>query len=137
MAPGSKATITYWRDGKSHDVDIVLGKLPATDQMASNSDSGQSEAQPSSLQDFGLAIAPSDDKTGVVITDVDPNGQAAERGLQPGDVILSIGNAKVSDPAEVEKKMSDAKAGGQKVVLLRVKSGDQVPRFVGLSFPKA
>jgi serine protease Do len=138
MAPGSKVTITYWRDGKSRDVEVTLGKLPATDQVASADDgSQQQDAQPSSLQDFGLAIAPSDDNTGVVITDVDPNGQAAERGLQPGDVILSVGNAKVKDPSEVEKKMSDAKAGGQKVILLRVKSGDQVPRFVGLSFPKA
>ena len=43
--------------------------------------------QPSALQDFGMAVAPAEDDVGVMVTDVDPNGQAAERGLQPGDVI--------------------------------------------------
>ena len=83
-----------------------------------------------------MSIAPADDNQGVVVTDVDPNGQAAERGLQPGDVILSVGDTVVSDPAAVEKKMADAKAGGLKAVLLRVKSGDQT-RFIALSFARA
>ena len=39
-------------------------------------------------------------------------------------------------PADVEKKVADAKAGGLKAVLLRVKSGDQT-RFVALSFARA
>ena len=137
FAPGSDVKVTYWRDGTTHDVDVQLGKLPAGDQQASNQqDSGKQQAQPSSLDDFGLALAPSDDKSGVVITDVDPNGQGAERGLQPGDVILSVGEAKVSAPAELEKKVADAKATGQKAILLRVKSGDQT-RYVALSFARA
>jgi len=137
FAPGSDVKVTYWRDGTTHDVDVKLGKLPASDQQASNEqDNGKPQAQPSSLDDFGLALAPSDDKNGVVITNVDPNGQGAERGLQPGDVILSVGDAKVSAPAEVEKKVADAKATGQKAILLRVKSGDQT-RYVALSFARA
>ena len=127
--------VTYWRDGASHDVDVKLGKLPTDDQLASNQDDGSgSQAEPtSSLSDFGLALGPSDDHKGVVVTDVDPNGQAAERGLQPGDVILSVGDTAVKAPAEIEKKVADAKAGGSKAVLLRVQSGDQT-RFVALSF---
>jgi serine protease Do len=137
FAPGTDVKITYWRDGSNRDVDVTLGKLPSGDQQASSEqDNGKTQAQPSSLDDFGLALAPSDDKNGVVITEVDPNGQGAERGLQPGDVILSVGEAKVSAPAEVEKKVADAKANGQKAILLRVKSGDQT-RYVALSFARA
>jgi len=134
-APGTTVKVTYWRDGASHDVDVKLGKLPTDDQLASNQDDGSgSQAEPtSSLSDFGLALGPSDDHKGVVVTDVDPNGQAAERGLQPGDVILSVGDTAVKAPAEIEKKVADAKAGGSKAVLLRVQSGDQT-RFVALSF---
>ena len=36
MNPGTKVTVTYWRDGASHDVDVTLGTLPDTDQMASS-----------------------------------------------------------------------------------------------------
>jgi len=133
MAPGTKITLTYWRDGASHEVAVTLGKLPSDDQQASNEPADTQAKPASALEDFGLAIGPSDDKGGVAVTDVDPNGQAAERGLQPGDVILSVGDATVKAPAEVEKKVADAKAGGSKAVLLRVKSGDQT-RFVALSF---
>jgi serine protease Do len=135
MAPGTTVKVTYWRDGKKADADVTLGKLP-DQQMASAEEPSQPQAEPSALEDFGMSIAPADDSSGVVITDVDPNGQAAERGLQPGDVILSVGDATVKDPAAVEKKMADAKAGGLKAVLLRVQSGDQT-RFVALSFARA
>jgi len=135
MAPGTKVSVTYWRDGASHDAEVTLGKLPTDDKVAS-ADDGQASPDASPLDDFGLALAPSDDNEGVVITDVDPNGQAAERGLQPGDVILSVGEAKVTRPGEVEKRVADAKAGGLKAVLLRIKSGDET-RFVALSFARA
>ncbi len=68
--------------------------------------------------------------------DVDPNGAAAEHGLQTGDVILSVGNKSVSSPADVEKMVADAKANGQKAVLLYVKSGEPDARFVALPFAK-
>jgi serine protease Do len=135
MAPGATVKVTYWRDGKKADADVTLGKLPDQQEQAS-ADQPSQPAEPSALEDFGMSIAPADDSAGVVITDVDPNGQAAERGLQPGDVILSVGDTTVKDPAAVEKKMADAKAGGLKAVLLRVQSGDQT-RFVALSFARA
>ena len=134
MRPGTKVTVTYWRGGKSQDAEVTLGKLPTDDKVASADAPAAPDASP--LDDFGLAVAPADDNEGVVITDVDPNGQAAERGLQPGDVILSVGEAKVSDPRDVEKRVADAKAGGLKAVLLRIRSGDQT-RFVALSFARA
>jgi serine protease Do len=134
MAPGSTVKLTYWRGGEKHDLDVTLGTYPETQEQASVET--PSAVEPSALEDFGMSIAPTDDNQGVIVTDVDPNGQAAERGLQPGDVILAVGDTSVSDPAAVEKKMADAKAGGLKAVLLRVKSGDQT-RFVALSFAQA
>lgn len=143
MDPGTKVTVTYWRNGQSHDVAVTLGTLPDTQQMASNDQGNAPAAQPSTLKEFGLTLSPSDTsgnnnsnnakQSGVVISDVDPTGQAAEQGLQAGDVILSVGSKSVSTPAEVEKLVADAKTGGQKAVLLRIKSGDQT-EFVALKF---
>jgi len=138
LAPDTNVTITYWRNGASHDVDIKLGKLPPQDQLASlNSKSSNDNGNAtSSLTDFGLSVGPSDDGVGVVVTDVDPNGQAAERGLQTGDVILSVGDNTVNKPGEVESMIAKAKANGRKAVLLRVKSGDHT-QFVALSFAQS
>ena len=134
MAPGTTVKVTLWRDGAQQDIDVTLGTLPGEDRMAALD---QPETiEPTALEGFGLAVAPADGGDGVMVTDVDPNGQAAERGLQPGDVIIAVGNDPVTSPAEVEKMMETAKDGGLKAVLLRVKSGEQT-RFVALSFARA
>ena len=136
LASGKTVKITYWRDGGSHDADVTLGTFPTDDQLAA----ANSKAAPAipdtataSLSDFGLTVQPSHDQTGVAVTDVDPNGQAAEVGIQPGDVILRVGNTDVKTPADVEKQVADAKAAGLKAVRLMVKSGDQT-QFVALTF---
>ena len=69
----------------------------------------------------------------LAITNVDPNGQGAQRGLQSGDVIVAVGDSMVTSPRDVEQKIADAKASGLKAVLLRVKSGER-QEFVALSF---
>jgi serine protease Do len=71
------------------------------------------------------------DAGGVVVTKVDPDGVAAERGLQPGDVILEVGGDSVSQPAEVNKALSDARGKSKRNVVARVRSGDAT-RFVAI-----
>jgi serine protease Do len=68
---------------------------------------------------------------GVVVTNVDPNGPAAERGFKAGDVILEVGGKTVSTPADVRKALADARGENKRTVLMRVKSGDS-SRFVAL-----
>ena len=58
--------------------------------------------------------------TGVVITKVDPDSDAADKGLQPGDVVLKIGNRAVKTPQDVQAGVAEAKKGGRKSVLLLV-----------------
>jgi serine protease Do len=137
LEPGKTIKVTYWRDGASHDVDVTIGTFPSDEQLASASGKGgkaTKEAPAASLlSDFGLSVQPSDDNDGVVVSDVDPNGQAAEVGLQSGDVILSVGDSDVSTPADVESKIAEAKKEGLKAVRLRVQSGDTT-QFVALTF---
>ncbi|MCP4381836.1 MAG: Do family serine endopeptidase [Hyphomicrobiales bacterium] len=135
ILPGTDVKITFWRDGETQDVNVTLGTLPGQEQLASLQ-TDEPAVEPSALDDFGLAVAPADGDAGVVVASVDPNGQAAERGLQPGDVILSVGSSDVAAPADIEKLMEDAKADGLKAVLLRVQSGEQT-RFVALTFARA
>lgn len=61
-----------------------------------------------------------EDVRGVAITKVDPDSDAAEKGLQAGDVIVTVANRPVHTPQEVEKQVAAAKAAGRKSVLLLV-----------------
>ena len=136
MAPGKSVSVTYWRDGTSHDASVTLGTFPSDDQLAAatkKAEPQQNDTGSTSLSDFGLSVQPSDDNTGVVVADVDPNGQAAEAGISHGDIILKVGNTDVNSPADVEKQVAAAKASGLKALRLMVKSGDQT-QFVALPF---
>jgi len=68
---------------------------------------------------------------GVVVTEVDPDGRAADRAVKTGDIILDIGGKAVSTPAEVRKALADARANAKRTVLMRVKSGEAT-RFVAI-----
>ena len=57
---------------------------------------------------------------GVVITEVDQSGSAAEKGLQPGDVILEVDQESVSSPADVAERIRKARDDGYNVVTLLI-----------------
>jgi serine protease Do len=68
---------------------------------------------------------------GVVVTQVDADGAAAAHGFKTGDVILDVGGKVVNAPADVRRALTDAKSGGRRTVLMRIKS-EQGTRFVAL-----
>ncbi|WP_237154992.1 Do family serine endopeptidase [Oryzibacter oryziterrae] len=136
--PKTVVDVTVWRDGKEQTIKVDLGELPNDKQMASN----DTEKSPShtSLDDYGLSLAPASETgagdQGVVITDVDPDGKAAERGLQQGDIILEVAGKQVDTPKQVAKDIEAAAQDGKKAVLLRVKTQDGV-HFLALPLGKA
>ncbi len=136
IAPGKSVDVTVMRDGKSQDFTVKLGELPASNQVASADDSGSAEPEQSNvLADLGLTVTPSEDGKGLVVTDVDPNSDAAERGLQAGDVITSVNTTEVSGASDVTKAIADAAKAGRKAVLVQVMRQD-ASRFVTLPVEK-
>ena len=67
---------------------------------------------------LGLSLAPGRQRRrrrrqGVVVTEVDPDGPAAEHGFKTGDVILEVAGKTVATPADVRKALGDARAERQ------------------------
>jgi serine protease Do len=135
LAPGANVKITVLRDGKERELSVSLAKLP--DRRADNNSSrGDDNADQTDLPRLGLKLAPANQvsgagKEGVVVTDVDDSGPAAERGIRPGDIILEAGGKHVSSPSELREALNIARKDGKSVVLLRLKSGEG-NRFVTL-----
>jgi serine protease Do len=132
FAPGKSVDLTIVRDGKTMDVSVEIGKMPANEQMAN---AQPAEPSHTDLASLGLRLAPAQDGQGVTVTDVAPDSPAADRGLRSGDVILEVAGKEVHDPADVRQALSGAKGAGKKVVML-VRSGDN-QRFVALPLGKS
>jgi serine protease Do len=135
LEPGKPVDVTVWRNGKTESMKIDLGELPAPEKQAALQDGSQAPAQSDRLADLGLTLVPSDDGKGVVVTDVDPGSDAADRGLLAGDVITNVNSKPVSGGGDIEKAMADAASAGRKAVLVQV-SRDDANRFVTLPVAK-
>ncbi|MCB1417949.1 MAG: Do family serine endopeptidase, partial [Notoacmeibacter sp.] len=133
LKPDTDVKVGVWRNGKAETLTVKLAKMPKDDQMASleKGDSPAAPAEPSMLEDFGLTVTPSDTGAGVVITDVDPGSDAADRGLQAGDVIVSVNSNGVASAADIEKAAAEASGAGRKAILLQVERNG-ANRFVAL-----
>ncbi|MGA7655267.1 MAG: Do family serine endopeptidase [Methylocella sp.] len=127
LGPGKKADLIYWHDGTEKTTSVKLGSLP---------DDKEAQAQPAAgsednnaFSSLGLKLAPASSVQGagghgVVVADIDPDGAAAQKGLQVGDVILEAGGHAVNQPSEVKAALAEAKKDNRKAVLLRVKGAD-------------
>jgi len=67
-----------------------------------------------------------------VVTAVDPDGPAAKKDLQPGDLIVGIGREQVRDVAQLGDAISAAVAEEADVLVLQVQRGGE-RRFVALA----
>jgi len=135
MPPGTAVKIGVYRNGREEVLSMVLGELPK-ERQASLDTNKRGEQQSGDLARLGLSLAPAADvggagDQGVVVTQVDPDGAAAARGFKTGDVILDVGGKVVNAPADVRRALADAKSGGRRTVLMRVKS-EQGTRYVAL-----
>jgi serine protease Do len=73
-----------------------------------------------------------DGTKGAVVQNVQPGSPAEAAGLQPGDVIVGVGNHAVTSPAEAAKAMRNAINGSEHALALRVIRDGQ-PMFVGVT----
>ena len=71
-----------------------------------------------------------------MVTEVQPGSPAAEKGLQPGDVIVEADRKQVSDPTMVAEAVRKAAERGEDTILLLVKREGQ-NRFVAVGLERA
>jgi serine protease Do len=126
MPPGSTAKLDILRKGEQKSITVTLAAMPNDQKQASAEDrDGSMRGAPH----LGLSVAPAADVAGaggkgVVVTAVDPEGPAAEHGVQSGDVILDVGGKSVGNAGELRSALSEAKSAGKHSVLMRIKSAD-------------
>jgi S1-C subfamily serine protease len=113
LTPGTSVTLTVLRDGRERDIRLSLGEMP----VQTTENDGDAALEKSHGQ-FGLAVEPLTPdlarelevttRTGVVVAQVDPDGAAAEAGLQEGDVIEKVNQQSVSNAQELRAALEAA-----------------------------
>ena len=135
MAPGSKSDVIVVRDGSNKVLKVILQELKDSKQVAVKTSSQTlilglelKEINDALEQKYG--IEESDGK--IVIVSVDPESEAAEKGLAEGDVIKRVGTQKVGSMKEFKKKEKASRSRGS--LLLLVKKKDDSSSFITLNY---
>ncbi len=139
MPPNTSVKLGVVHQNAERTLTLTLGELP--NQREARADAQDRDVPDSNVGKLGLTLAPASKVSGsgspgVVVTDVDPNGVAADHGFRNGDVILEVAGKSVSNPSDVRKAVDEARTGGKRSVLMRVKSGEGT-KFVAVPLARA
>ncbi|HET7708903.1 MAG TPA: Do family serine endopeptidase [Sphingomicrobium sp.] len=147
---GSRVPLEIIRDGRRMTVQVTVGQRPTEEDLArqlgvNNNDGLPSDNAPAgpTTQSLGLSLQPLTPgiaralnlpatSSGVVVMAVEPNSDAAEKGLQRGDVIISVNRQAVTTPAQFIAQVEAARRAGRTSVLLLAKRGTGPETFIGV-----
>jgi serine protease Do len=135
-AIGATSRIEILRNGQRRTLNLRLAERPSEQTLAASNTPSTPEVTPPATPgapgvaqgSLGLSVRPltQADRTrydlpnsqgGVVVTSVDPASDAAEKGVQPGDVILQAGGRAVSSPAELATAVQAAERANRPLLL--------------------
>jgi serine protease Do len=124
--PGQDIQIGVLRNGQAQQLTIRSGQRPAEASLAAGPrpSQGGGEGRAAGQAMLGMQLAPGP-QGGLVVQGLAPDGDAAQKGVQPGDVILRAGAGEVASPADIARAVDAAKAAGRKSVPLLVARGGQ------------
>ncbi len=153
LPAGSSAAFTVLRNGQVKTITAKIGNRP-DQRVASNGEDPDSrdDAQganngEANLQAMGLGLAAvtpearrnfniDESIDGVLVTRVDPDSDAGDKGIQPGDVVLSVANKPVHSPRDILAQIAAARTAGHHTVLLLVATQGGT-RFVAVEIGQA
>ena len=131
-APDTPVELTIWRDGAETTATVTLGTLNEEAAPSEEQPAPAPQAPAAAESSVGLTLVPnSDGSGGLLVQAVDPESQAAQKGIAVGDAITEVNNTPVNTLEEFEAALDAVKAKGLNTALIKA-SRDGNARFVGL-----
>ncbi|MDR2878814.1 MAG: Do family serine endopeptidase [Fusobacteriales bacterium] len=117
---GSNISLTYIRDGKTYKTSTVLSKRAETavSQTAVFSGLSLKALTKQDIQKYG-------GMTGLVVTNVAGNTEAAKIGIQPGMIVRSINRVSVNSLEDFKKVYDRIQKGASMLILIATPNGSQ------------
>ncbi|MEJ8574330.1 DegQ family serine endoprotease [Microbaculum marinum] len=145
---GKDVDVKVLRKGEELTLRVNVGRLEEGEELASlDTEDEPAEEQPDSttVSALGLDLSDLNDElrerysidgtvAGAIITEVDPDGPAAERQIRAGDVVVEVAQEKVSSAADVREQLDSLKDKGRKSALLLIANPAGELRFVVVPF---
>ena len=129
-SPGETVKLTLVRDGKTKIVSVKLEELPGdeiatADTESTDIDLGFSVAENNNeiAEKYGL-----DTEKGVVIVNVETGSEAQEKGVRPGDRIITLEGKTIKNIDDYNEVLSNVENKQTILILIETKNGNK--RFI-------
>ncbi len=135
-AIGKSVPVKVVRRGEEKIVQVELGQLDEEQIAAATRDGGLPQPQAEDFTGLGLDLAELNetlreeygldgDLEGVLVTKVEPDSPADERGLREGDVIIEVNQNPVATPGEVSREFQATREDGRNTATLLIQRGGE------------
>jgi serine protease Do len=135
MPPGTNSKVVVFRNGSKKILDVVLQELQDGKPMAARTASGSSVLG-LEVKEINNALKNKynieDNDGSLIIVSVDPNSEAADKGLIEGDIIKRVGTQQVNSLKQFKKKEKASRKKGSLLLLIKKSNGSSL--FVTLNY---
>jgi len=135
MPPGTNSKVVVFRNGSKKILDVVLQELQDGKPIAAKTTSGSSvlglevkEINNVLKKEYNIE----DNDGSLIIVSVDPNSEAADKGLTEGDIIKRVGTQQVNSLKQFKKKEKASRKKGSLLLLIKKNNGSSL--FVTLNY---
>ncbi|MBW6457550.1 MAG: Do family serine endopeptidase [FCB group bacterium] len=129
-SPGESVKLTLIREGKKRSINVRLEEMPSDEPVITQSKTGE--------VDLGFTVQGNSDELarqygintteGVVVVNVAPGSEAQQKGIQPGDRIVTMERKNIKNLGEFTKTLDNVKKDQTILILIETKNGNK--RFV-------
>ena len=135
MPPGTNSKVVVFRNGSKKILDVVLQELQDGKPIAARTTSGSSVLG-LEVKEINNALKNKynieDNDGSLIIVSVDPNSEAADKGLIEGDIIKRVGTQQVNSLKQFKKKEKASRKKGSLLLLIKKSNGSSL--FVTLNY---
>ena len=133
-APESTSRVKVIRNGSPRTIKVILQELPDNPQQYATGRRSNSKEFGMQLKNITSSLKKRydiDDDEVVVVTGVDTNGEAYQKGIREGDVIKRVGTVRIKSMGDYNRQLEKASKRGS--ILLLVKKPGGSSRYYTLS----
>ena len=152
IRPGTTIPVELIRNGETRRVNLTVGRRPSEEELRQQQQFNPDAQDEDSMEpgdnaviedNLGLQVLPltgqiarqlgvDADTQGVVVAGVDQNSDAARKGLQRGDIILTANYRPVTTLEGLENAVRTAQSENREALLLRVQRRGRPPQYVAV-----
>lgn len=132
LAPETPVEVVVWRNNAEKTFNVTLvERVEQIAQVEEEKPVEEDKPLPPEPNFVGLILEPNPNGEGLLVSDVEAESSAAEKGIARGDILLEVAGQSLTSIEQFDAAVAAVQEADKSTVLVKMSRGEQV-RFIGL-----